>query len=412
MAVVSPFKAFHYSTQSITNLSDVITPPYDVIPAGKDKMYWDRSPYNFAHVDLPHSVSEDYSRAATTLKKWREHSIIVSDPRPAYYLYRQAFTIEHETHVRDTLMCAVLLSDFSEGIVRPHENTFGKYKADRLQLMRATQCQLSHIFGMVKDPQGFLETVYEKWEYQNPLLRAHSDEGVEHTVWRIDAAKAPEIAGFFEGKAIYIVDGHHRYESSLQYAREQMAVGQKDNPSAYMMFAIANSYDPGLVVFPTHRVINGVGAGKTKRESLEDVFKLAPYTYEDLKAFVSRPDPTPQFGLYLNGQLFLCTPRNWKSEESHMGKSVAKLAVAWSDHKLLEDYFGVDDSNRKEHIAYERDFESTWAQREKSDAIIFHAPPAIDDIINVADEEKFMPQKSTYFYPKLAAGLIMRDLTV
>ena len=91
MAVISPFKAFHYNTHSIPNLSDVITPPYDVIPEGKDKMYWDRSPYNFAHVDLPHSVSEDYSRAATTLKKWREHSTIVYDPRPNYYLYRQAF---------------------------------------------------------------------------------------------------------------------------------------------------------------------------------------------------------------------------------------------------------------------------------------------------------------------------------
>ena len=179
-------------------------------------------------------------------------------------------------------MCAVLLSDFSEGIVRPHENTFGKYKADRLQLMRATKCQLSQIFGMVKDPQGFLETVYEKWEYNNPLLRAHSDEGVEHTVWRIEAAKAPEIADFFKDKPIYIVDGHHRYESSLQYAREQMVVGQKEQPAAYMMFAIANSYDPGLIVFPTHRVVHG--GHKVQRERLDNVFKLTPYTHEDLRA--------------------------------------------------------------------------------------------------------------------------------
>jgi uncharacterized protein (DUF1015 family) len=411
MAVVSPFKAFHYNTKKISDLSQVITPPYDVIPAGMDQTYWQRSPYNFAHLDLPHGPNETYQRANELLGKWMEHSILVRDNAPGYYLYRQTFQANGVKHMRDTLMAAVLLHDFADGIIRPHENTYGQYKTDRLQLMKATGCQLSHIFGMVKDPEGFLEGLYEKWEFQTPLLHGRGDDGVENTVWKIDGGKGTEIATFFADKPLYILDGHHRYESSVQYAREKGVLGNAKDPAAYMMFAIANSFDPALVVFPTHREVRSLPEGVSfSRAALEEVFQLAPLTEEELRTFVTHPDPTPRFALAIGRDLYLCTPRRWQSEEAKVGKSISRLAVFWSDQKLLQDLGGIAEANRKEHISYEKDLDAALEKRAEARLVIYHAPPAVEAITQIADEKKFMPQKSTYFYPKLAAGMIMRDL--
>jgi len=410
MAVVNPFKAFHYNTKTIRDLADVITPPYDVIPEGMDKTYRARSPYNFAHVDLPHSANETYEAADQRLKAWADKGIVTRDNVPNYYLYRQTFTVDGVTHMRDVLVGAVLLHEFADGVIRPHENTYGQAKADRLQQMRATNCQLSQIFGMVQDPDGFLESAYEPWEYRTPLLQAKADDGVEHVIWQIEGAKAKELGDFFKDKPIYIVDGHHRYESSVQFAKERGALGNPSDPAAYMMFAIANSYDPALIVFPTHRLVKSLPSAPPDRAKIAHDFRLTAMTLEELKRFVAQPQATPQFALFMEGSLFLYTPKNWNAEEGRLGKSVAKLSVAWSDLKLFKDHFGIDENNRKSHIAYEKDLNAAWGKRETAKAVVFHAPPAVEDIVHVADENRFMPQKSTYFYPKLSAGLIMRDL--
>lgn len=410
MARVSPFKGWHYNPQKLTNLSDLITPPYDVIPKGAEPGYYARSPYNFAHLDLAKKPDDDYAAAAGLLSKWKETKVVSQDPYPSYYLYRQIFTAGGKQHTRDTLMCLVQLHEFSDAVIRPHENTHGKYKADRLQIQRATKHNLSHIFGMVRDEDGSLSSSYEQWAMETPFCKATSrEDNVQHFVWRREASKAPEIAKFFETQPIYIVDGHHRYESSLQYARETGALGNPEKPGAHMLFAIANSCDPGLVVFPTHRFVTGV----EKPIALADVaakFELTPMTVEALGDFVNTPKDTPQFGLFLQGQLFRCAPKSWQSAAGELGNSVAKLSVAWSDYKLLREFCGINDENRTKRIQYERDWQPLWEKRHEASAIVFHAPPYIEDVTAVADEKKFMPQKSTFFYPKLAAGLVFREL--
>jgi len=410
MAMISPFRGLHYNTQQIRNLGDVITPPYDVISKEDAKRYLARSPYNFAHVDLPHNEHEDYTNASVLLAKWRQHGILKQDPGSNYYLYRQTFRMNDKLHRRDTLMCAVELHDFSEGIIRPHENTYGKYKADRLQILRQTKCNLSQVFAMVKDPNGVLATSYAKWEYQTPLLNGKTEDGIDHTVWAIEAAKAKEIPEFFKNEPIYIVDGHHRYESALMYARETGALGHPENPAAHTLFAIANVFDPALIVLPTHRRLRDSNLANVDRQTIEKRFDLTSMTYDELKSFVETTHPAPQFALYFKGDLFLCRPKSWISEQEALGKSVAKLSVIWSDYKLLQDLCGVTEENRSEKISYEKDLAALWEKRKESSLIIFHAAPSILDVTNVADEKRFMPQKSTFFYPKLGAGLILRNL--
>ncbi len=410
MSLVAPFRALHYSPTAISDLSDLITPPYDVISPDEANRYRSKSPYNIAHLILPLKSDEDYSRQAAVLQHWKKTGILSTDPVPSYYLYQQTFTADGKTHRRRTLMASVRLHDFKDGIIRPHENTHGKYKADRLQLLKQTRTNLSHIFAMVKDAGGVLESHFERWMFHTPYLKAISHDGIEHILWREEGAKATDITHFFENKPLYIVDGHHRYESSVLYAREQEALGNPSHPASRGLFAIANVYDPSLVVFPTHRLVKNAPWKDITRERVEKSFSLSRINFDELKTFIQSPKEIPSFGLFAWDELFLVTPKNWSSAEKEAGKSVARLAVYWSDEKILSGMCSIAEQERSSKITYEKNADLLWQDRNPSSLIIFHAPPAIEAITDVADEKKYMPQKSTYFYPKLWVGLTMREL--
>jgi uncharacterized protein (DUF1015 family) len=410
MANVNPFRALHYNPKMIKDISEVIVPPYDVIAKGDEQKYFSRSPYNFAHLILPRKEDDDYSHAAELLKKWRDVGVFTRDPVPSYFLYEQTFTVDKKTYHRKTLMATVQLTPFSEGIVRPHENTHGKHKKDRLQILTTTGCNFSHVFGMVKDPEGYLETCYERWRYHAPFLKGTDDSGVVHTLWREDGSKEAGLTAFFKDKSIYIVDGHHRYESALMYARQADALGNASDPAAHMLFAIANVYDPSLVVFPTHRKVNQFDPTTLKRGSVEAHYDLETTTVDAMRSFVKKPHREPKFGLFAWGELFFCTPKRWHSAGKTLGQAVSRLSVTWSDDKFLKDFCKIEEQERSSKITYEKSLDVLWEGKSSHDLMIFHAPPAIEDITAVADESGYMPQKSTYFYPKLAAGLTLREV--
>lgn len=411
MAKIFPFRGFHYNTQIIENLNDVITPPYDNIPAGDETKFWNRSPYNFAHVDLPLQDEDDYSAATQTISKWIEHKILIGDNTPGYYWYRQTFPHDGARHVRDALMCAVQLADFSEAIVRPHENTHGKHKKDRLQSIRRTGFNLSHIFGMVKDPDGFLSSLIERYEFRTPLLQGTTEDGAEHAVWKLDADRVPELAHFFEDQPIYIVDGHHRYESALAYSREVGAYGDPNHPASRTIFTICNAFEPGLIVLPTHRGIKSLGEHKAKLSEIHERFVLTEVQPDILKPFTAKPGSTPTFLVGFGDTLYSCTPKHWEKEAETMGRALYKLPMHWSDRKMLGDIFHIPESEFSHRIQYEKDARKLWDERGKYDLMIFHARPKITDVTDIADEKGFMPPKSTYFFPKLASGLVLRQLT-
>jgi len=408
MPTVAPFKALHFNPSKIRDLSAVVCPPYDNIPEAEIPRYLDKSPYNMVHALLSKSEDDDYRSAAALLGRWKELGVLTQTPRPAYFVYEQTFTWAGHSHRRRTLMATVLLSEFSEGQVRPHENTFSQFKEDRLRILRATRCNLSHVFGMVRDEEGELASAVESSLYHPPILGATTDDGIQHAVWTVEQNAEHTLTGFLGTRPVYIVDGHHRYEAALRYAKESGVLGKPTEPSAYMLFSIASMEDPALLVLPTHRILSGTAA--PAMTAIEKRFHLAPTTERELAEFTQAPHPEPAFGLLTPSATYLCRPRDWQAKTSEWGKSLAALSVKWSDHVLMPELCGIDDSNRKQRVRYEKDFSAAWAARTASAAVIVHAPPAIATIANIADEKGFMPQKSTFFYPKLAAGFLMRPL--
>lgn len=408
MAYIAPFKGSYFSSQ--LPLSDLIIPPYDTLSEDERNRFKAKSPYNFAHVDLPGAQGTDWALSAKVLREWKEKRITQESQKPSYYLYRQNFEANGKKHQRDTLLCTVGLEDFSKRIIRPHEKTFGKYKAERLELLKTTHHNLSHIFGMVKDPEGFLESQFEKWAFDEPLLQAQSNSDVLNTVWQVDADKGSELPGFFQDKPVYIVDGHHRYGSALMFAEEKGVQGNWQSPAATTTFCIANVFDPGLIIHPTHRILKkGSLKGLLESKKIEEVFEIKPVSWEFTQSYVQNHTPSPSFIVFKEGELFQFSPKILGEEQPQLG-TLAALGVTWSDRYFLERFCGVTEENRGLLVTYAKDFQQAWQVRDAADLIVFQAPPAVEQVTDVADAGQFMPQKSTFFIPKLAGGLVFRDL--
>ncbi len=407
--LIHPIRSIYYNPKSVM-VSDVVTPPYDAISKEMEAVYRNRSPYNFTHLILPNPGDPDYNVATERLNQWKRLNVLIEDAGRHFFLYRQSFTIDSRHHTRDTLMCAVKLHEFGDRIIRPHENTYQKYRNDRLMLLKKSKHQLSHIFGMVKDPAGELNVLYEKYSFKAPFLIARTDDGIEHALWKIDASQAQStLDKFFTDRPIYIVDGHHRYSSAIEYSKEIGAFGSDSHPAGQMLFCIANVYDPALVVFPTHRLIKGALDPGVVEMALKP-FAQFPLTPEELQTFVKSKPTQPEFAVYFRGRLMRITNQSGAERTQSWGESVSRLAVAWSDWELLTS-LDVNDSNRSERIFYERDITNAWKSRDDYGLCIFHAPTPVESVCDVADEGRFMPQKSTYFYPKLGAGLVVRNVS-
>lgn len=409
MTLIHPIRATHYNPRSI-DLSDVIIPPYDAIAPERMPAYLNRSPYNLAHVIMPNANDPKYTLASQRLRQWKSTGVLIEEPHPAYYLYRQEFTLGHKKHMRDTFMCAVELHDYSDGVVLPHENTYQKYRTDRLNILRKTQHQMSHIFAMVQDPEAIVSTVFERFAFEAPFLMATDDDGTRHILWRAEPNRVEPIVGsLFKTQPIYIVDGHHRYNSALEYARETGVLGSATHPAAQVLFCIANTFDPALIVFPTHRLIQDTTVSHESVQSALDSYLQTPIEFEELARFVTVNQRNPQFAVYYQGRLNLCSPKNPSAHAQAWGNTTSQLAVAWSDWELLS-HIGITDHNRAERVTYERDIHKAWALRNDFHLSVYHAPIPVERVCGVADERRFMPQKTTYFYPKIAAGFILRNV--
>lgn len=401
MAIIKPFKALHYNSKEIPNLDDVILPPYDVLSEPDKKRCRSRSPFNLCHVLLPKVENDTYEWAAEQLVQWKKNQVLVEDSKEYYYLYEQKFTLENQTYHRRSLFCLVQLDDFSKKEVLPHENVHGKYRDDRLNILRATQTNLSHIFGMVRDEEALLHQLFEQVVFTAPLMKAKSDDEIQHSVWKIAPEELKPFENFLTERPIYIVDGHHRYSSSVQYAKEKGYYGNKNHPGNYMLFAIVDGYSPSLVVFPTHRKIAGVE--KLDLEGLKKDFKIEPFSSENLTSFVKHTSKEPEFVVQWGENFYLFTPK--KSLEGPL----ESLSVYWSDEVILKSYLNISDAERSKRIVYDREI-ATLVESARNDLVIYHPSPSPQCVMEIADAGVYMPQKSTFFFPKLYVGLTMREI--
>ncbi|MFC2040573.1 DUF1015 domain-containing protein [Chloroflexota bacterium] len=436
MAEIFPFSAVHYSQARFDDLSSLICPPYDIISLQQQQVLYAASEYNFVRLEFTSSAPDDtgadsrYSRARNTLDQWLAGGVLTQDDTPAVYLSEQVFTSIGKTYRRLGLTATVKLEEWAKMVVRPHEGTLGRPKADRLKLLNTLKANTSPIFSFYEDPGQEMAIFLIEQMQQAPMLAAPSAAGEAHCVWAItDAVALASIGKYFQDKPLYIADGHHRYESALAYRDQcRAADGEhvKGTPSEQVMMTLVAMDDPGLVILPTHRLVRGFDTSRL--ESLAEksgaIFRVSrvPLAGTDRREQVAEllggadaPMRLAVFGAD-SPDLLLLEMINPAAAVALMpeGRAAAyhRLDVSVVDHVVLAGLLGIDAEAENATIAYTSDAAEAIrlvAGGEYQLAVMLRSTGAAT-IKEIADAGEKMPRKSTYFYPKLPAGLLVNQL--
>ncbi|HZZ43820.1 MAG TPA: DUF1015 domain-containing protein [Tepidisphaeraceae bacterium] len=433
MAHIRPFVGIHFNKQLFPDISDLIAPPYDVLDEASKAALQSKHPNNIVSIDLPHlppkSVGPDatYEEANQTFQRWLAEGTLTRDRRPATYAYAQTFQHGPRTIHRHGMICLVRLSPFGAGEVVPHEKTYDAPIEDRLKLMRATGLQLSPIFGLFSDPRNEVTSLLFK-NLAKPDLTATLD-GVQNDLWSvIDADIENPIIDLLKHKPIYIADGHHRYTTALQYQKELEAQNggplPPNHPANYCMFVLVSMQDPGLLILPTHRLIGGLSdfSPAAFKASLLDNFDMTETLIrpDQLLAFADTLEKgdTATFGLY-DGKsrkaytLHLKNPQLLTSLSPDKSESWQRLDVAILQRYLLDEILQPHFAGGKELVKGYTADPSTIARDVDGSkfqiALLLKSTPlhALEDL---SKHNEVMPQKSTYFFPKLATGMVFNPL--
>jgi uncharacterized protein (DUF1015 family) len=424
------------------DLAALVTPPYDVISPEAQARYYERHPENIIRLELGRDEPGDdeldnrYTRAAVTFAEWRLRGILAQDA-PSLYLYEQRFAAQGRDYIRLSLLARVRLEPWEAGVILPHERTLSKPKDDRLKLYRACAANLSPIMALYDDPQSELAETFAEVRRTTPIADFTDEAGEGHRLWLIRGAEtAVEIATFFRERRLYIADGHHRYETGLAY-RDEVAQARKelldDDAANFTLMALSAIEDPGLLVLPTHRLLRDLPAARLAAldERLRDHFTVTSLAgaadgaalVEQLAA-ASQAGTQTTFVLVRPQDALLLTLRDEgrnamaRLEGAHADASVAwrRLDLAVLHELVFNRALGVTDEEVRggEYVSYTRDATAAvQTVRERADgtqlAVLVNATPpaAIRDVAQAGDR---MPQKSTYFYPKLITGLVINPL--
>jgi uncharacterized protein (DUF1015 family) len=432
VADIAPFRGVLFDTTRV-DLSKVIAPPYDVIDAAqREKLAAD--PHNVVHIDLPEAGAaggDKYAHAAKTFEQWQAEGILRRDTSRTIYRYHQRFTsaeLGDRTVARKGFICAIKLVPFTDGTVRPHERTLKGPKEDRFKLITATRAHFSQVFGLYSDVSGEVERFFRKWDHSEPTFKGTTSDGVEHLVWAIsDAETIGKLRRHMAPKHVYIADGHHRYETMLA-VRDQI-VSARDpgqySSAQYGSIFLASMDDPGLVVLPTHRIVHGLdGFSKdtlvTRAREYFIVDKIAggATDAEKVRASVAdAPGHQPAFAAVFPGD-----PDAWRfTLDPHVSPAsvgltghpaVLRLDVTLLHGLVLERVLGITPAAQEAqtNLRYVKDTAAALAAAKQggdTQAVFIMGAPKVADVKHVADAGEIMPQKSTYFYPKLATGLVM-----
>ncbi|MFA5375078.1 MAG: DUF1015 domain-containing protein [Dehalococcoidia bacterium] len=436
MAVVKPFRGLRYNLNRVSDLSAVITPPYDVISPAEQLRYHKINPYNVARLDFgldePKDTSSNnkYTRAADYVKQWLDEGILVREERPALYLVKHRFTYNDRVYNRFSLMAKVKIEDLSTGCIRPHEKTMSKPREDRMRLLKTCNVNFSPIMVLFRHKSEGFESLFAD-TIKKPAPQAVDKDGVGFAMWTItDKAAIAKVSKLLSDKMLYIADGHHRYETALNYSLERRAANPSDGDEApynYVMMTITPAEDPNLLMLPTHRMIRGLKQNtldslKGKIAEHFDMETLPPLsdTAASLKQWIStlQKNRATCFGLYgLDGKK-LCILKakkgvNIKVDCEDGDNAVSSLDVAILHRLILRRILKIDNAKLEEEcLEYTRDGVEAINRVNKGDHQIafFLNPTPISGMLAVADAKLRMPQKSTYFYPKTPTGLVMNPL--
>jgi uncharacterized protein (DUF1015 family) len=412
MADLQPLRTLRYDPAAVGSLADVIAPPYDVIDDGMRAELAARSPYNVVHVDLPPS----YERAAATMRDWRDRGVLVREEEPAVWLLRQEYTApDGARRTRTGFFARVRVDEYGPGRIRPHERTHPGPKEDRLKLTRATRTNLSPIFSLFPDPDRIAERAETEIARAEPFATVNGD-----TLWRTaNEDLIAELQMALADAELLIADGHHRYETARVYAEEVGGEGEH----RYVLMLLCTLSDPGLLVFPTHRLLSGLKDDSAKQIAIRDVLR-ENFEIEELGSS-SELEPPPGDGRIAFGYMdsyfkrpFRVTLKDQAIADralEGMPEPYRRLDTAVLEALVLRGALGMsdDDISHLRGLAYSKDLRDAIdaVEEGRADAGFYLRATPIQQVRDVAETGESMPPKSTYFYPKVPTGLVFNPLT-
>jgi uncharacterized protein (DUF1015 family) len=400
--LVAPFAAEHYA--ALDRLDDLLAPPYDVIAEPERATLAARHEHNIVHLILPRGDGDRYQEAARLLEHWRRAGVVRCDASPAVYVVQQEFSVDGRAKVRTGLIGAVAVEPFDAGRIKPHERTHAGPKQDRLSLMRSTRTMFEALLMMSRDPEGELARLVARATQAGTPWAEGCARDCRMRAWRLTGSEGAALAAAAGRDALYIADGHHRFETAVAFRREAPA-------AARTLALIVPVRDPGLVVRPTHRLVYGGPVSNRIVEQLKTRCVVhEPPPGADHRGLLERAAETGGgcVVVFPGGRL-LALGRRSDTEAAALAAfdpPVRRLDVTWADGCVVATLRAAMEGP---WVGYSSDADEVVAEvsRGQAQAGVLLNPPAVDDVLAVADAGAFMPPKSTYFQPKVPSGLVM-----
>ncbi len=426
MAQISAFKGLRFDTNAAGEIKSLCCPPYDIISEEQRLQFLSNNENNIIRLELPKDGENPYATAKEVLKTWEDKGILMREAKPALYVYEEEFTAYSKRNSIKGLICRLKVEEFSKGVVLPHEFTLSKAKEDRLNLMKATNCNFSQIYGLYMDEEHTSLSTIDALSKGAPDMEFTDEDNITHRMWIVTDEKAIEkLTNDFCERKIYIADGHHRYETALNYrnyCREQ-GISKEGDAQDYQMIFLCDMGHPGLVVFPTHRIVRDLESFDkdsvlTKCAEYFDIEKFT--TADGMEQTLADKDAQGKkaFGFYTGeGEWYLLTLKDISIMDSllpELSEASRQLDVTVLHTLILEKIFGIDKENMAQQInlTYTKFFEEALCVVDESKAQCSFVlnPTKVTEIRDVASAGEKMPQKSTYFYPKMITGMVMNKL--
>ena len=437
---ILPFRGYRYNLNRIPNLDDVISLPYDQFKGSRDDRFHGRHPFNIAHLIMNPETSEDspswnrYTRSRSLLDQWMEESIFLQDDQPGIYPYFQDFPlVEGPTVTRKGFVALGEVTDYSHGIVRPHERTMTKPKQDRLELLRSTRVDSGIIFVLYSDPEGEIEALLDEATGDPPAMTAAGPDRMSNRLWQVsDPAVITRIRRAMQDKPVIIADGHHRYEVAVEFSREAMRHRSEDpawENYRFKLFSFVRLESPAIAILPIHRILRHLAGFEPSRflQQLELFFSIEatevaggvpPGTLEELLQRMRQQQATGHaaMGVYLPGlnRLALLTFRgeraknlDWPADKSETWRQldVSILQVAILDRILNLGERELAQGNFVEYVSEAREAVLKAADG-SCQCVILLNPTPMKQVEAVVEAGDLLPQKTTHFHPKLMEGLV------
>ncbi len=429
MTEIKPFRGLRYDTAKAGPLETLVAPPYDVVDKKGRDNFTSRNPSNIFSAELPdpsdcNKAIDRYQCAASIFSCWMKKGIMTRDPLPAIYPYEIEFSSGHSKFRRTGFIALVRLADWSERQVLPHEQTFDKVTEDRFKLTRATRIQFSPVFMLYRHNPGVQKLLKEAGSSR--LCSVCDSAGNSHTLSRLTSPDiTAALTSAMADSPLYIADGHHRYTTALRFRdfmREQTGHDQGNMPFDYIMTYLVDAEDPGLIVLPTHRIVNTGGTDfafiSRKASGLFHIENIeAGDDYENLakrmKEALSGTEDTLAIGAVSGNRAQIWRLRDDMKETAYpddMPLALKQLDVVLLDHVILKRIMGFDRETEEKNVRFSADAVDALKGLANDEVLFFMRPTQVHQVLDIADQGLTMPHKSTYFYPKILSGMVINSV--